>query len=491
MKSFTLTPLMLTVGCLLIQQNAVAGTTPPLTNNDFNMEAAINSSNALMDVLGNDDSGVNGNDIKEVIAVCDSSSSDQDCLTNGTSFSNATGTVTVNGSGDNNNVLFTSSSTESALFEFKYIMENITGGQGSAQASVELFYYEVNVSNDAGSGGCTAAECSLREALVAAQAEAGASNVRFDRDFNATITLSSGLTIDDTDLTIAGPGVNQVTVSGNDSFRVFDLTGASERVNLSGFTITGGMTSGDGAGIRFNGSRDVVVENMRIVNNSTTADGGGIWFASGSGTVRNTEISDNFAGVSGGGIGMEGSFGSDVTLENVTISGNVSVDDGAGFYVNAGNGMNVTFRHITSAFNNNGSNQIIANHVEANGNFNMESSLVVSNGLDLVMLATNNVINNSIIGNYSGATLIGGNTLTETGVALNPLAALNDTGLKVVGFDPGALAEDYVDDMIGNVGCGTVVANDQIGTPRPVGADCDAGAYEYIFIDEIFINGFE
>ncbi|MFC3194208.1 choice-of-anchor Q domain-containing protein [Marinicella sediminis] len=490
MKSFNNQHSVFLICSLFIATLSFAGDTP-FTNNDFNMEAAINSSAELMDVLSNDDSGITGNDYKEVVAVCDINASDQDCLSNGTNFSNAIGTVTVNGTGDNNNVLFTSSSSVSDLFEFKYVMENFTGGQGSAEASVTMFYYEVNTNSDSSTNNCTPAACTLRDAIAAGQAEAGASNVRFDRDFTGIIMLSSELTIDDTDLTIAGPGGDQVTVSGNDQVRVIDVTGASERVSLSGFTISNGLATGDGAGIRFNGSRDVLVENMRIIDNETSTNGGGIWFASASGTVRNTEISDNQAGVSGGGIGMIGSFGSDVLLENVTISGNVSADDGAGFFINSGNGQNITLRHVTSAFNNNGSNQIIGNQVGANGNINIESSLIVSNGLDLVLLANNNVVNNSIIGNYSGANLVGGNNLTEWGVALNPLAALNDTGLRVHSFEPGADAHNYVDDMIGNVGCGTVVPNDQIGTPRPEGAGCDAGAYEYIFIDEIFISGFE
>jgi CSLREA domain-containing protein len=490
MKSPKHPSIMLALATILCLQTALAGDTP-FTNNDFNMEAAINSSAVLLDVLENDDSGIAGNDFKEVIAVCDIASTDQDCLANGTSFSNAIGSVSVNGTGDDNNVLFSSSSSVSDLFEFKYAMENATGGRGFAEASVAMFYYEVNTQTDVNSGSCSPAVCSLRDAIAAALSEAGASTVRFDRDFNGTITLSSSLLIDDTDLTVAGPGVTQLTVSGNDLVRVFDVTGASERITLTGFTIADGLSTGPGAGIRFNGSRDVLVENMRIIDNSTTANGGGIWFSFGSGTVRNSEISGNFSGSSGGGIGIEGSFGSDVLLENVTISSNLSDGDGAGFYIDAGNGQNVTLRHITSAHNDTGSTQVPANKVESTGNINMESSLVVSNGFDLHMLATNNVINNSIIGNYAGAALIGGNNQTESIFTLGPLVSLNDTGLQVHNFEPGALPEDYVNDLIGNVGCGTVVPNDQIGTARPVGDDCDAGAYEYIFIDVIFISGFD
>jgi hypothetical protein len=134
---------------------------------------------------------------------------------------------------------------------------------------------------------------------------------------------------------------------------------------------------------------------------------------------------------------------------------------------------------------------VASNKVESGGNFNIESSIIVSNGFDLLFDATNNIINNTIVGNYSGVAIIGGNNLTETGVALSPLAALNDTGLKVHEIEPNGLAHNYVNDTFGKVGCGTVIPTDQIGTQRPVDTSCDAGAYEYIFIDLIFNDGFE
>src|SRR5439155_16564232 len=64
---------------------------------------------------------------------------------------------------------------------------------------------------------------SLRAAVVAANANPGADAIDFAT--TGTITLTSGA-LDITDsLTINGPGVNALTVSGNHVSRVFGLSG--------------------------------------------------------------------------------------------------------------------------------------------------------------------------------------------------------------------------------------------------------------------------
>lgn len=469
----------------------MAGSTP-LTTDDLDLISAINSGSVYLDVLNNDYSGISNDDFKEVIAVCDASSTDQDCT--GNSFSNATGSVSINGAGDDNNILFSSNSMFTGEFDFKYIMQNSMLNTGSAIGKVTLDHYEVNALSDAGTQGCDAAECTLREAIVNAALGTVDNNdntIRFNRDLQGTITLQNPLVIDDALLEIIGPGADQIIISGDNQYRVFNLTAVAESVLISGLTISNGNTTGNGAGVFIDGARNIVLESLRITGNQSNTDGGGLYFSSGSGIIQNSEISGNHANGKGGGIGITGSFGSDVFVDNVTISGNTSDDEGAGFYIDAGNGQNVRFRYTTTAFNSTGSFQIASNKVESGGNINFEASIVVSNDMDLVFNATNNLVNNSIIGNYSGVNFTGDNNLTETGVALAPLASINETNLQVHKIEPDSIAYNYVDDNFGKVGCGTVIPTDQIGTLRPVDQACDAGAYEYIFIDLIFASDFE
>src|SRR5205823_1425627 len=84
----------------------------------------------------------------------------------------------------------------------------------------------VKNTNDSGPG-------SLRQA-VADVAPGG--TVTFD--VAGTITLTGGELTIDKDLTINGPGANQLTVSGNNLSRVFNINGGS--VRISGLTISNG-----------------------------------------------------------------------------------------------------------------------------------------------------------------------------------------------------------------------------------------------------------
>jgi ribosomal protein L6P/L9E len=83
--------------------------------------------------------------------------------------------------------------------------------------------------HDSGSG-------SLRSAIAAASS---GDTINFARGLRGTITLTSGeLSITDS-VTINGPGANELSVSGNDSSRVFEV--AAGQVSISGLTITDGQ----------------------------------------------------------------------------------------------------------------------------------------------------------------------------------------------------------------------------------------------------------
>jgi hypothetical protein len=177
--------------------------------------------------------------------------------------------------------------------------------------------------NDAGPG-------SLRDAIALTPS---GGTVDFQPGLTGTILLTSGELAITNDVTIAGPGVDVLTVSGDHASRVFNI-GTPFTVDISGITITDGVaTSASGGGI-LNGGR-VTVTNSTLSGNFTNYLGGGIYnYNNGTLTVINSTLSGNSAGGAGGG-GIANVSG-EVTVANSTLSGNTTSGGGGGFY-NQGN----------------------------------------------------------------------------------------------------------------------------------------------------------
>ena len=96
----------------------------------------------------------------------------------------------------------------------------------------------VNTLADTSGGNCSGGTCSLRDAI-----SLSADGARIEFAVTGTITLTSAITSDKS-LTIAGPGADKLTLSGNNTTRVFFFTGDSTKtVSLSGMTIANGYYS--------------------------------------------------------------------------------------------------------------------------------------------------------------------------------------------------------------------------------------------------------
>jgi hypothetical protein len=170
--------------------------------------------------------------------------------------------------------------------------------------------------NDAGLG-------SLRQAILDTPA---GGTVDFQPGLSGTITLSGGELAISKDLTIAGPGADVITVSGNGSpYRVFNIA-ATFTVAISGLTIANGRGFALGGGIMNNGA--LTITNSAVSGNvtfsilETGGVGGGI-YNHGALTVANSSISGNVAsgglpGGYGGGIASDG----ELTITNSTVSRN-------------------------------------------------------------------------------------------------------------------------------------------------------------------------
>jgi hypothetical protein len=214
--------------------------------------------------------------------------------------------------------------------------------------------------NNAGPG-------SLRQAILDTPA---GGTVDFQPGLTGTITLTSGELDVLQDLTITGPGADVMTVSGNQSSRVFNVA-AGVTAAISGLTIADGRTStadSDGGGIANAGTltlSDSTLRHNAAVSDTRGGNGGGVANAStltilgcifdgntatdtstrdyggmgggiynqgaGTLTIRDTVFNGNSThanlGSSGGGI--ENDNGGAVTITHSTLSGS-SVDGGGG-----------------------------------------------------------------------------------------------------------------------------------------------------------------
>src|SRR6516162_4900674 len=86
---------------------------------------------------------------------------------------------------------------------------------------------------------------SLRAAVAIANAAKTSDTIVFAPSLNGqTITLTSGELLITSDVTIAGPGADKLTISGNHASRVFELNNKAKthlpQVSFSGMTISNG-----------------------------------------------------------------------------------------------------------------------------------------------------------------------------------------------------------------------------------------------------------
>src|SRR5262245_48932357 len=124
---------------------------------------------------------------------------------------------------------------------------------------------------------------SLRSAVLAAEANPGSDVIDFADGLTGVIRLTSGQLSITGDLTIDGPGADQLAVSGNNQSRIFRMSG-SATVAIDDLTITDGMASGppaDGGGILNIGSalaldRVVFSNNQAVSAPGAVARGGAI-----------------------------------------------------------------------------------------------------------------------------------------------------------------------------------------------------------------------
>ena len=359
--------------------------------------------------------------------------------------------------------------------------------------------HTVSNTNDSGAG-------SLRQAIADA-----ASGDTIDFAVTGTITLSGPELYIDKDITIKGPGADQLTIVGNNVatiFRIYvatvtisDLTATDGRPAISNYRsnlavrdciIRDNEAIGDfGGGIRNDGSQ-ITLTRCTISGNTTDSNGGGIanimdgasWTAS-TLTLVDCTVSGNTAsgGSHGGGIY---NVDSEATLTNCTISGNSATNGGGIYNLRGVDASTVTLTNCT----------VTGNTATTGGGID---NLAGSDEYRTVTL-TNCILGGnqaSATGpDYRGDLISGGYNLIEQ--VNTPTNISGDLTGNITGQDPklGPLQDNgdptFTHALLsgspalnaipeGSDSYNGAPATDQRGEsrPSPAGGNCDVGAYEY------------
>lgn len=279
----------------------------------------------------------------------------------------------------------------------------------------------------------------------------------------------------------SGGGV-RIGMGASSSFIDTAISGNTSQVGGGGVSNDGAATftntniTGNGAGTRggavFNGSPSSASKftNSTISGNTAQAEGGGLFNSVGAGAdLMNSTVSGNRANSSGGGL-----QGGTATLSNVTITANVADLDAN----STGDGGGVAATTLSVR------NSIIAGNTDAS-----PPPAAVTPDCS----ATVNSQGYNLIGNDTGCTVaVGPGDKIGTGAAPidpglgllannggpTPTHALLATSPARIGGSPTAP---------GGPG-DACTARDQRGVPRPQGARCDVGAYEYAVCVKAVVN---
>jgi CSLREA domain-containing protein len=392
--------------------------------------------------------------------------------------------------------------------------------------------FVVTKTADTNDGTCDS-DCSLREAIAAANATPAESDVTaFSSLFDSpqTIVLSgSEMVITVGGITINGPGANLLTLDGNQASRILTV-GPGAVANINGIRFTrgtgaGALNTGRGGAFYVAGGTAVISSSVFTMN--TAANGGAFNNASGGTpstpadtTYINCTFSNNTSSSSGG--AGQNFGGSTLRIINSTFSGNTSTTSGGGAL--QANGI---VHIVNSTFSGNAANGGSGGGaIWSNGNpFIMTNSTLTGNtstllggGLSRATTNVNGFLRNNIISGNTGPSPdvsnstggiqsqgnnIIGNVGTSTGwVAsdfqnVNPmLGPLADNG----GFSfthlpqAGSPAINAGQNCVVDASCPAnnpfvPVATDQRGIARPQGGTVDIGSVEVAAVTNVTVSG--
>jgi len=368
--------------------------------------------------------------------------------------------------------------------------------------------FVVTKTADTADGICNV-DCSLREAIIAANAAPGDDTITVPAGTytltiagtgeNAAATgdldINSNITIDGAgaDSTIIQAGTLGVGGPPNGIDRVFHVTGAYT-VNISSVTVRNGnadLTSDNGGGI-FNNAGTLTITNCTLSGNTADIYGGGIDNEGGTLVITNSTFSGNSVNAQGSGIF---NYYATLTITNSTFSGNSAGDAGGGIFNFGGTATitNSTFSGNSAiggggailGFGTAGTLTITNSTFSGNSATNFGGGIRVAAGT--ATLRNTIVANSASGGNCSGLPINGGNNIdsgttcgwSSTSGSMsntNPLLGALTGSPAYFPFTGDSPAFDAGNDAICAVA--PVSNTSQNGLTRPQGAHCDIGSYE-------------
>lgn len=351
--------------------------------------------------------------------------------------------------------------------------------------------FTVTKTADTSDGTCDS-DCSLREAIIAANTNAGADTITLPSGtYTLTLTgteenngTTGDLDITD-DVTITGSGATNPIIDANEIDRVVDITDPSFTgiaIEISGVTLQRGSIADSGGGVFVRSGNTLTLTNSIVQNNrSSGGDGGGGIYVQGSSSLAlvNSSIISNTSIVRGGGIVNNNVL----TVVNSTISGNTTVGAGGGIFSNNTSRLN----NVTIANNsaNNGGGVTVATSTV----LTLTNTLIAGNTNDSDQ--PSNCVGTLTSQGYNLVQITTGCTLSAaTGDITNQdpgIGPLQDNGgpTPTHALLTGSPALDAGNPAAPGSAETACAATDQRGVTRPQDGDldttavCDIGAYEW------------
>lgn len=358
------------------------------------------------------------------------------------------------------------------------VVANAAGGDGADVGAFErqTVLLRVTTTDDHNDGSCTTGDCTLREALNAANTSPIPVDIDFASGVTGAVNLGSALPSFNNDINLFGPGADILTVRRDTggAYRIFSIS--SERtVVISGLTASNGNAA-NGGGISNAGV--LTIDGLTVSGNTGTS-GGGIFNDAGAILqVEDSTVSTNSAG-NGGGVSNSGTL----TITNSTIANNTVTGNGAG----VDNTGLLTVNNSTIAGNTATGN---GGGVNSSGTVNLSSAIVAKNsaasGPDV--FGTLNSSDFSLIENTSGFTITsdgghnktGVDPLLELGVDSKPLLTNNGGPTATIALLCVSPAIDAgFSNGLGSDQRGFSRVFDDTAVPNAAGSDAaDMGAFE-------------
>ena len=240
---------------------------------------------------------------------------------------------------------------------------------------------------------------SLSQAIIDANAAAGADTIEFAPGVTGMINLITDLPDITDSLTIRGPGSAALTISGNTLYHAFTIaTAGSGGVTISGLTIDGSDTTNTGessGGAIAVTDTALTLDDVTLTNNRarpTSADtpadafGGGLGVNNAPGTgdvvITNSVMTNNVAEGTPGGEsdgGPVGGGGAWITADNITVTNSTfsenQADVGAGIFALARESLTLTSLTVS----NNNATELGGGLLTGGSNIAISDSVVSGN----------------------------------------------------------------------------------------------------------------